>query len=226
MRKEFKWIELIIAMLALLFWLKLPIFSFVLFVPLINIDGWTCATTINQYMYIPMGMTVLMMTAALIGHRHAMQITGIVQLIVCIIVLFSEKSILLSGNMGWISSLLRAIINRISGTVDIGLTQEQIDGALDTIRLAGNVAGHFIPENELNTIIYLLEKLGNLLGMKLTGESIVLMLDTIVSECIQMGIGFILHMSCTVLFVLISFLAPKARLVYYQPNTTYAHMMM
>jgi len=120
MKREFSFVQMGLSLIAMTLWFVLPIFSFVVIVPLFNVSGWNLCMHINQMMLIPLVVGMIMLIGALINNRTMMIASGLIQVVCIILTVVFRKEILLEGNLKWIYSsaqlLLKAIPNlEVSG---------------------------------------------------------------------------------------------------------------
>lgn len=164
MRREFSFAQMGVSGLSIVLWFVLPVFSFILIIPLFNISGWNLCMNINQIMLIPLVIGVLMLVAALINNRTLMIVSGILQAVCIILTIIFRKDILLGGNLKWIYTSAQLLLNAI-------------------------------PNQEIA-------------GVKITSENLKEVVTLITDNYLQMGLGLILHSVCTLIYLMIAFVAP------------------
>ena len=164
MKRGFSYAQMGISVISMTLWFLLPIFSFVVIVPLFHISGWNLCMHINQIMLISLGISILMLIAALINHRTLMIVAGLLQAVFAILTIVFRKDFLLEGNLKWIYSSAQLLLNAIPNL--------------------------------------------NVSGVQITSESLREVVQLIADNYMQMGIGFILHAVCVLIYILIAFMAP------------------
>lgn len=164
MKRVFSFAQMGVSIISIGLWFLLPVFSFILVVPLFNISGWNLCMNINQIMLVPMAIGVLMLVAALINNRSLMIVSGILQVISIVLTMVFRKDILLGGNLKWIYSSAQILLNAI-------------------------------PNHEIA-------------GIKITSDNLKDVVALITDNYMQMGIGLILHAICTLIYLLVAFIAP------------------
>ena len=209
MRRDLALAEAGISLLSIILWSILPVFSFVLLIPLANLDGWTLSTRINQALLLPMGLSVLMIAAAVVNNRLLMQVLGMLQIVLCVLVLVFRKELVMHGSLNWVVSLLKVILEKLGNLIHLDISQESIDTALDAARLAGDAFGNKIPRQEYQTVLYFLQRISSLIGKEVSEENIIIMLERIVSDSLIIGVGFYLHLALSGAYLALSFLGPN-----------------
>ena len=128
MKRTLSYAEMGLSAVSIILWLLLPVFSFVIIVPLFNISGLNLSIHINQIMLISLAIGIMMVAAAAINNRMMMIVAGLLQAVFIVITIVLRKDILLNGNLRWIYTsaqlLLDAVPNlEISG---VQITSEKL----------------------------------------------------------------------------------------------------
>ena len=113
MKQGFTYAQMGLSILSVVAWLILPVFSFVLLIPLFNIIGWNLAFTINQIMLIPLLFGLLMLLAAFLNNRSLMITSAILQIIMFVLTIIFRKQILLGGNIKWIYTSAQLLLGKV-----------------------------------------------------------------------------------------------------------------
>ena len=167
MKREFSFVQMGLSLIAMTLWFVLPIFSFVVIVPLFNVSGWNLCMHINQMMLIPLVVGMIMLIGALINNRTLMIASGLIQVVCIILTVVFRKEILLEGNLKWIYSSAQLLLKAI-------------------------------PNLQVS-------------GVQINAENLREVVTLIVNNYMQMGLGLILHGLSTIVYVLISFVAPEEK---------------
>lgn len=133
MKRELMYVEAGLSALSLLVWFVLPIFSFVLIIPLFSILGWNMAFTINQILLIPMALALLMLIAALVNNRPLMIIAGVLQLIMFILTIVLRKDLLLGGNIRWIYTSAKLLLDKAKDAAGFQFGADDLNAAITFI---------------------------------------------------------------------------------------------
>ena len=211
MRRELAWIQSGLSVAALICLFLLPAYNFVLIIPIIKLTGWDVATKVNQLMYIPMLLTVLMITASVMNHRISMEIFGALEIVTCVLLIVFRKNMVMDGSLSWISTVLQRLSALIGPDLHLDIPKETYDTAMRVIRAISELIGKDIPSDSVSLFVYLLQKFGHVVGTEITTESVLTFLNTIVSDSLQIGIGLILHLACTLVYEILGFAAPQRR---------------
>ena len=130
MKHEFGYVLIGVAVLSMLVWFILPVFSFVLVVPLYNITGMTLANRINQLMFIPLVLGLVMIAGAVMRNRPVMITTAAIQLLVAILTMAFKKECIVEGNGKFIvdtaTLLLNAVKDQIQQWLGVSVSGENI----------------------------------------------------------------------------------------------------
>lgn len=133
MKKEFIWLNAGLSVVGIVLWMILPVFSFVFVVPIFGLTGWRIAYSFNQLMFFPIAFTLFMAIAALTGKRQLMQVAAILEVIVCILIVIFKKDILLTGNLNWLYTASKILVDSIGSLAGVAITQENFNLVLDTV---------------------------------------------------------------------------------------------
>ena len=168
MKREFSYVLIGVAVLSMIVWFVLPVFSFVLAIPLYNITGMTLANRINQLMFIPLVLGAIMVVGAAMKNKPIMITAAVIQLLTAILTMVFKKECIVEGN------------------------------------------GKFIVDTATLLLNALKDQIQQWTGTSITGENIREIIN-ILSNYIQPGLGWVLHIIITAAYLLIACLAPVAK---------------
>ena len=168
MKREFSYVLIGVAVLSMIVWFILPVFAFVLAVPLYSITGMTLANRINQLMFIPLVLGAVMIVGAALKNKPIMITAAGIQLLVAILTMIFKKECIVEGN------------------------------------------GKFIIDTATLLLNALKDQIQQWTGASITGENIREIIN-ILSNYIQPGLGWVLHIIITAAYLLIACLAPVAK---------------
>ncbi len=117
MKREFGYILIGVAVLSMLVWFILPVFSFVLVVPLYNITGMTLANRINQLMFIPLVLGAVMVVGAVLRNKPVMIAAAAIQLLVAVLTMAFKKECIVEGNGKFIIDTASLLINSLKDQI-------------------------------------------------------------------------------------------------------------
>ena len=134
MRREFTYAQMGVSLISMILWFLLPVFSFVLIVPLFHITGWSLCLRVNQIMLISLALAIFMFVAALTNQRTLMIVSGLLQVVCIVLTVIFRKAILLEGNLKWIYTSAQLLITAIPN-LEISGTQITAENLRDVVTL-------------------------------------------------------------------------------------------
>lgn len=119
MKREMTFVQMGLSAVSILVWLLLPVFSFVVVVPLFGIIGWSLSIRINQLMLFIVFGGILMIVGALINNRKLMITAGVLEIVLVILSFVFRKDILLGGNFKWIYNSATILVKKVPEVVGV-----------------------------------------------------------------------------------------------------------
>ena len=108
---------------ALIIWLVLPIYAFVIIIPLFHITGYRLAMSLNQITIIFLIFPLLMALVPLSGEKRFCIWAGVLNLIACLVILLAKKEIIVNGNMKWLFQSAGALISGLGSSMGQTITE-------------------------------------------------------------------------------------------------------
>ena len=112
--------------LILLLWAFLPVLSFVVVLPLFNINGLTLAQRFNVISVVFFLFPLFMIIAAVCKSRKLCLIAGGLTVFADIMVFVLKKQLVLNGNLNWLYSSAKALITAIGNWAGYTITEANI----------------------------------------------------------------------------------------------------
>lgn len=119
MKRELTYVQMGLSGISLLAWFLLPIYSFIVVIPLFNISGWNLVLRINQLTLFVLLGSILMIVAALMNNRKFMITSAVLEAIIVILTVVFRKNILLGGNFKWIYNSAALLVKKVPEIVGV-----------------------------------------------------------------------------------------------------------
>ena len=121
----------VIALLAALAWLVLPVLSFTFVIPLFSLNGYGLVFYFNQMMMPALLVVVMMIVAALIGDRRMILAVGLADIAMCVAVMLLKKEIVTGGDLKWLYTSASLLIEQIGKLAGVTVTESTLNSYVE-----------------------------------------------------------------------------------------------
>ena len=130
-----------IGVVVLVLWMVLPVFTFYLVVPLYMINGYMLAFHVNQVGIIFLLFPLLMAVIPLTGDKKLSVGVGALNFVMCLVVFFARKALIVGGNLRWLFTAASTLISSLGSVVGVSITEANLDSyigvACDSFLMGG-----------------------------------------------------------------------------------------
>lgn len=118
---------------SIIIWLVLPIYAFVVIIPLFQITGYRLAMSFNQIAILFLFAPVLMTIAPFSGEKRYCIWAGIINCIALLILLIIKKPIVANGNLKWLFQSAGSLINGVGSALGQTITENNFSSYIQVI---------------------------------------------------------------------------------------------
>ncbi len=117
--------------IALIVWLVLPIYAFVIIIPLFHITGYRLAMSLNQIAILFLLFPLLMALVPLSGEKRYCICAGVLNLVACLVLLLIKKPMVVNGNLKWMFQSAGALISGLGSSVGQTITESNFSSYIE-----------------------------------------------------------------------------------------------